>query len=88
MGLLPPDLFDRPAHPYAQALLTASLPEGPGAEAGLGVPRGEPPSPVDPPSGCRFHPRCPKARGRCRAEAPVLDAIPPGRVISYHYPSA
>ncbi|WP_039936707.1 oligopeptide/dipeptide ABC transporter ATP-binding protein [Streptomyces himastatinicus] len=82
------DLFERPAHPYTQALLTASLPEAPGAETGLGAPRGEPPSPVDPPSGCRFHPRCPKARDRCRAEAPALDAIPPGRTVACHYPSA
>ena len=82
------DLFERPAHPYTQALLTASLPEVPGAEAGLDAPRGEPPSPVDPPSGCRFHPRCPLARDRCRTEAPALGAIPPGRAVSCHYPSA
>ncbi|WP_234365229.1 oligopeptide/dipeptide ABC transporter ATP-binding protein [Streptomyces sp. RTd22] len=82
------DLFERPAHPYTQALLTASLPEAPGAKTGLGAPRGEPPSPVDPPSGCRFHPRCPKACDRCRAGAPALDAIPPGRTVACHYPSA
>jgi len=82
------DLFERPAHPYTQALLTASLPEGSGAEASPDAPRGEPPSPVDPPSGCRFHPRCPLARDRCRTEAPVLGAISPGRAVSCHYPSA
>ncbi|WP_374103323.1 oligopeptide/dipeptide ABC transporter ATP-binding protein [Streptomyces sp. MK37H] len=50
--------------------------------------RGEPPSPVNPPSGCRFHPRCPKARDRCRTEAPALSGGPQGRVVSCHYPSA
>ncbi|MEV6127458.1 oligopeptide/dipeptide ABC transporter ATP-binding protein [Streptomyces violaceusniger] len=82
------DLFERPAHPYTQALLTASLPEESGAEADFGTLRGEPPSPVNPPSGCRFHPRCPKARDRCRTEAPALSTGPRGRVVSCHYPSA
>ncbi|MFE2184635.1 ABC transporter ATP-binding protein [Streptomyces sp. NPDC059455] len=82
------DLFERPAHPYTQALLTASLPEESGAEADFGTLRGEPPSPVNPPSGCRFHPRCPKARDRCRTEAPAPSAGPQGRVVSCHYPSA
>lgn len=82
------DLFERPAHPYTQALLTASLPEEFGAEADFGALRGEPPSPVNPPSGCRFHPRCPKARDRCRTGAPALSTGPQGRVVSCHYPSA
>ncbi|GAA1707864.1 ABC transporter ATP-binding protein [Streptomyces yatensis] len=82
------DLFERPAHPYTQALLTASLPEESGAEVGSGPLRGEPPSPVSPPSGCRFHPRCPQARDRCRTEAPTLGAGPLERVVSCHYPNA
>ncbi|MBS0321454.1 MAG: ATP-binding cassette domain-containing protein [Proteobacteria bacterium] len=73
------DLFAAPNHPYTQALL---------AEAGsvearkrTFVPiRGEIPSPLAPPSGCHFHPRCPHAMPRCRAEAPPLAPIGPGRM--------
>ncbi|MFI0821068.1 ABC transporter ATP-binding protein [Streptomyces sp. NPDC021098] len=82
------ELFERPAHPYTQALLTASLPEASNGEGTFDAPRGEPPSPVDPPSGCRFHPRCPQALERCRTQAPALSAGPPERLVSCHYPSA
>ncbi|HWZ84789.1 MAG TPA: oligopeptide/dipeptide ABC transporter ATP-binding protein [Thermoanaerobaculia bacterium] len=47
---------------------------------------GEPPSAVDPPPGCRFHPRCPIARPRCAAEAPALARIEPGRRVACFYP--
>jgi len=82
------DLFERPAHPYTQALLAASLPEGPGADSTFVTPRGEPPSPVDPPTGCRFHPRCPRARERCGVEPPVLSTGSQGHLVSCHYPAA
>jgi len=73
-----PELFDAPNHPYTQALL---------AEIGrvearkrVFVPvKGEIPSPLDPPSGCHFHPRCPHAMQRCRETAPPLVEIAPGR---------
>jgi len=73
-----PALFDAPNHPYTQALL---------AEIGrvearkrVFVPvKGEIPSPLDPPSGCHFHPRCPHAMQRCRETAPPLIEIAPGR---------
>jgi len=73
-----PELFDAPNHPYTQALL---------AEIGrvearkrVFVPvKGEIPSPLDPPSGCHFHPRCPHAMQRCRETAPPLIEIAPGR---------
>ena len=72
------ELFAAPSHPYTQALL---------AEVGKVEPRkrtfvpikGEIPSPLDPPPGCHFHPRCPRAMARCREEAPPLAVIAPGR---------
>ena len=64
-------VFDDPLHPYTRALITASLLEEKGLAAGDDV-RGEPPSPLDPPSGCSFHPRCAIARPRCANEAPEL----------------
>ena len=64
-------LFSRPLHPYTQALIAASLLEENGLAAADGA-RGEPPSPVDPPSGCHFHPRCPFAQSRCSCDRPEL----------------
>jgi oligopeptide/dipeptide ABC transporter ATP-binding protein len=69
------DLFDRTAHPYTRALLTSSLPDEPGDDRTFATLHGEPPSPVSPPTGCRFHPRCPKAREACQSDASPLRAI-------------
>ena len=65
------DVFDNPLHPYTRALIAASLLEENGLAAGDDV-RGEPPSPLNPPRGCSFHPRCAIARSRCSAEEPEL----------------
>jgi oligopeptide/dipeptide ABC transporter ATP-binding protein len=66
-------LFARPRHPYTQALLSAiPLPE-PALKRHRVILQGEVPSPLDPPSGCRFHTRCPHARERCRTEEPLLE---------------
>jgi oligopeptide/dipeptide ABC transporter ATP-binding protein len=75
-----------PRHPYTRAL-AGSIPTGSTSwRAGLGAPRleGEPPSPVDVPSGCRFHPRCPIAIDRCRTDDPVLRPFPPDVEVACH----
>ena len=84
-------LYARPRHPYTVALMSAS----PVADPDLADRRrpilltGDVPSPVAPPTGCRFHPRCPKAQERCRVEAPALTAREPGtdtHLIACHFP--
>lgn len=76
-------IFDRPAHPYTRLLREVSPVPDPEA-AMLDLPlEGEPPSPLDPPSGCRFHPRCPFAKDRCRAEVPLLRPVD-GRRVACH----
>jgi oligopeptide/dipeptide ABC transporter ATP-binding protein len=59
-----------PRHPYMQSLVTASLPSMPGVPLEGPVLQGEVPSPIDPPTGCHFHPRCPYVMDRCSEEAP------------------
>jgi oligopeptide/dipeptide ABC transporter ATP-binding protein len=74
-----------PAHPYTRALL-AAVPPHPLDPAPPSQPlAGEPPSPTDPPSGCRFHPRCPLAQERCRVEEPQLRALGPARLAACHF---
>lgn len=76
--------FDDPLHPYSRLLLEATLSEQPGTPMVGPVVRGEPPSPIDPPSGCRFHPRCPLAVELCRQVVPVLEDVEPGRSVACH----
>ncbi|MFC1917286.1 ABC transporter ATP-binding protein [Chloroflexota bacterium] len=59
------ELFTHPLHPYTQALISAALPSHPSQKRDKIVLPGEVPSPIDPPSGCRFHPRCPQAFASC-----------------------
>jgi peptide/nickel transport system ATP-binding protein len=78
-------IFDAPAHPYTQALL-AAVPE-PSVDAAVAAPLpGEVPSPLDRPSGCHFHPRCPRADARCRRDDPALAPFGEGRDVRCHYP--
>ncbi len=77
------ELFRQPAHPYAQALL-AEVPRISTTKRTFHPVKGEIPSPLDPPKGCHFHPRCPHAIERCKAEAPALREIAPGRTAACH----
>jgi len=79
-------LYDAPAHPYTKFLLGAALEADPDAPVHGEVLQGEPPSPIDPPSGCRFRTRCPYAQERCSAEEPVLTEIAPGHRVACHFP--
>jgi oligopeptide/dipeptide ABC transporter ATP-binding protein len=76
-------LFEQPNHPYTVALL-AEIPRLENRHRQFAPIKGEIPSPLAPPSGCHFHPRCPHAMERCRVEAPVLKEIAPGRRSACH----
>jgi len=90
------DFFARPRHPYSWSLIAAAVPAGPLREKLKAdyLVKGEPPSPINPPKGCRFAARCPFAQERCRLEAPILSVTAPGHFIACHradeiaYPSA
>jgi peptide/nickel transport system ATP-binding protein len=76
-------VFSRPNHPYTQALL-AEVPRLENRATRFGGIEGELPSPLNPPSGCHFHPRCPHALPRCREAAPALREIAPGHHSACH----
>jgi peptide/nickel transport system ATP-binding protein len=77
------ELFEKPNHPYTVALL-AEVPRIDRRRSTFTPVKGEIPSPLNPPSGCHFHPRCPHAMDRCRAETPALREIAPGRYSACH----
>jgi peptide/nickel transport system ATP-binding protein len=81
------DLYAHPAHPYTAALMAAiPVPDPLAPVQAKGTLQGELPSPIDPPSGCRFRTRCPNARARCAEEEPQLREVAPGQFVACHYP--
>ena len=78
------ELYKNPLHPYTKALFSAALPSHPDMVREEIVLTGEVPSPINPPSGCRFHPRCPFAMDKCAVEVPVEKEVAPGHLVSCH----
>jgi peptide/nickel transport system ATP-binding protein len=78
------ELCEKPLHPYTQALFSAALPAHPDQRHERVTIVGEVPSALDPPSGCRFHPRCPHAMPRCAEEAPVRKEVAPRHAVACH----
>ena len=78
------DVYESPAHPYTRALMDAVPSIEHRGRPRIEV-RGDPPDPKDPPSGCRFHPRCPMAQDICRTEKPALREWWPGREVACHF---
>ena len=76
------ELYSRPLHPYTQALFSAALPSHPDAQRQEIVLPGEVPSPLNPPTGCRFHPRCQYAKPLCSEEEPRLTEVSRGHQVS------
>ncbi|MFQ5532474.1 MAG: ABC transporter ATP-binding protein [Candidatus Methylomirabilales bacterium] len=78
------ELYRNPLHPYTQALLSAIPVADPQTKRQRITLEGDPPSPIQVPSGCRFHPRCPKRFDRCDIEEPVLREVSSGHWVSCH----
>ncbi len=84
----PDQIYSHPAHPYTAALL-ASIPEPDPTQRHRQAPplaAARLPSPLHPPSGCRFRTRCPRAQERCASEEPLLRAVAPGQFVACHFP--
>jgi oligopeptide transport system ATP-binding protein len=77
-------VYAEPRHPYTQALLSAALPLHPSARRQRIVLTGEVPNPINPPAGCRFHPRCPRVLPQCGAWEPEWREVEPGRFTACH----
>ena len=78
------ELCAKPLHPYTQALFTAALPADPDERHERLTITGEVPSALDPPTGCRFHPRCPHAMAQCAVDAPLRKEVAPGHDVACH----
>jgi oligopeptide transport system ATP-binding protein len=81
------ELYERPLHPYPRALLSAVPVPDPRVEHRRQriILTGDPPSPVNPPVACRFHPRCPFAQDICKEQEPQLEEVRPGHFVSCHF---
>lgn len=78
------ELFNNPSHPYTKALMSAALPSHPDTEQEEIILQGEVPSPLNPPPGCYFHPRCPAAMDRCSVDTPEVKEISEGHTLTCH----
>lgn len=78
------ELFERPLHPYTQALISAVPVPDPTLRRKRIILHGDPPSPVNPPAGCRFHTRCPLAEPVCHEKVPALEPLTPGHTVACH----
>lgn len=78
------ELYENPLHPYTKALFSAALPAHPDIQREEVVLTGEVPSPIDPPSGCRFHPRCPVAMDKCSEVIPVQKDMGNNHKVTCH----
>ena len=80
-------LYTMPRHPYTEALLSAVPIPDPTVQRKRIVLKGDVPNPIQPPPGCHFHPRCPRAEARCRTEAPVLRDMADRHQVACHFPN-
>ena len=80
----PEELFTNPLHPYTKALISASLPAHPRKQREEIVLSGEVPSPLNPPSGCAFHPRCPFAMAHCSEQVPTYQSVDTEHKVACH----
>jgi oligopeptide/dipeptide ABC transporter ATP-binding protein len=78
-------LYQQPRHPYTRSLIDAIPKPFPGAHRQRQILSGEPPSPIAPPAGCRFHPRCPQARSQCQESIPAMETIAPEHQVACLY---
>jgi oligopeptide/dipeptide ABC transporter ATP-binding protein len=78
------ELYKNPLHPYTKALFSAALPSHPDINHEEIILSGEVPSPINPPAGCHFHPRCPFAMTQCSEVEPELKEIAPNHLVSCH----
>lgn len=77
-------LFTKPLHPYTEALLSAVPVPDPSVKRDKKILQGDVPSPINPPSGCHFHTRCPYVEDQCKVDVPVLKEVAPGHQVSCH----
>ena len=79
------ELYENPCHPYTKALLSAIPIPDARVKVKRQILKGDVPSPYNPPSGCRFHTRCPMATDRCKEEAPTLCDVGGNHMVACHF---